>query len=272
LTEYEYKRLEIAREIGHRMEEGTALLFCGQIQGLNMGELTGGIALAEEARQILSVVSGKLFPLLRIAQMQIVLGQFEEARETLNEAKPDAERNVYELGRVGWLMISVLLNNALDDEYHFKMALETTAQIDQMQEKQLISRQYRMASACHAAEAHLGLARLLPNEQDRQEHLKQALISSQIAVDTYESFGYVNIIECACEEVYLRHSQALAANNHPAKASEYLDKAFNEMMRKYEMIPADSPYRRTYLENIAYHREIRAARMAATLTKSSPRQ
>ena len=264
LVEYEQKRLEVAREIGHRLEEGNSLLFCGQIQGLNLGDLAGGIARVQEARQILSVVSGKLFPLLRIAQMQIALGQFEEARDTLKEAKPDAERNVYELGRVGWLMISVLLHNALDDEGHFRLAIETTAQINAMQEKQLISRQYRMAAACHAAEAHLGLARLLTNEQERQEHQNKALESSQIAVETYETFGYVNIVECACEEVYLRHSQALAANGQQAKASEYLDNAYNEMMRKYEMIPVESPFRRTYLENIAYHREIRAARMAAT--------
>lgn len=268
LVEFEQKRLEIAREIGHRLEEGNALLFCGQITGLNLGDLTNGIALVEEARKILETVSGKLFPLLRIAQMQIALGQFEEARALLAEARPEADRNVYELGRVGWLMLSVLLNNALDDESHFQEALATTAQIDQMQDQQLISRQYRMAAACHAAEAHLGLARLLTNEAERQHHLNQALVSSQVAVDTYESFGYVNIIECASEEVYLRHSQALAANGKASKAAEYLDKAFIEMMRKYELIPPDSHFRRTYLENIGYHREIRAARNAAPLKKT----
>ncbi len=45
--------------------------------------------------------------------------------------------------------------------------------------------------------------------------------------------------------------------------------AYDEMMRKYEFIPQDSYFRRTYLENISYHREIRAAHTASVLTKIS---
>jgi hypothetical protein len=34
-------------------------------------------------------------------------------------------------------------------------------------------------------------------------------------------------------------------------------------MRKHDLIPPDSPFRRTYLENIPLHRDIRAAHTAS---------
>ncbi len=128
-----------------------------------------------------------------------------------------------------------------------------------------------MAAACEASAAHLNLARLVASEAERQEHVRKALETSQTALDTYNSFGYVNIVECACEEIYLRHSRALAANGRLDQAAEYLEMAYSEMMRKYDMIPSDSPFRRTYLENIAYHREIRAAHAAAAMVNYTTR-
>ena len=98
---------------------------------------------------------------------------------------------------------------------------------------------------------------------------QKALVTSQLAVDTYNMFGYVNIIECTQEEIYLRHSQALATNGFQVESAEYLNMAYIEMMRKHDLIPADSYYRRTYLENIESHREIRAAHAAMSLTKIS---
>jgi hypothetical protein len=48
--------------------------------------------------------------------------------------------------------------------------------------------------------------------------------------------------------------------------------AYAEMMRKHDMIPASSPYRRMFLENIPCHREIRAANNAQTLKDSTSSQ
>jgi class 3 adenylate cyclase/tetratricopeptide (TPR) repeat protein len=271
LVEYEQKRLEIAREIGDRFEEGNALMFSGQIQALNLGDLEGGLANLQESVKILDALSGKIFPLLRLAQIQIALGRFEDGQQTLEIARPVAERNVYELSRVGLKIITVFLYNALGDAAHLNMALEITNEIIQMEVNQLVSRQYRMAAACEASAAHLSLARLAGSEAERQEHLEKAMETSQMALDTYNIFGYVNIIECSSEEIYIRHSRALAANNRPEEAAEFLEKAYTEMMRKYEMIPEGSPYRRTYLENISCHREIRAAHTAAAMAKKQKR-
>jgi tetratricopeptide (TPR) repeat protein len=271
LVEYEQKRLEIAREIGDRFEEGNSLMFCGQIQALNLGDLEGGLIKVQESAKILDALSGKVFPLLRLAQIQIALGRFEDAQETLEIARPVAERNVYDLSRVGLKLITVLLYDALGDANHLSRALDIANEIIEMETNQLVSRQYRMAAACEASAAHLGLARLVGSEAERLEHLRKALETSQLSLNTYNVFGYINIVECASEEIYLRHSRALAANGHPSQAGEFLEMAYTEMMRKYELIPPESAYRRTYLENISYHREIRAAHAAAAMANRTKR-
>ena len=269
LVEFEQKRLGIAREIGDRFEEGNSLMFSGQIIALNLGDLENGLDLVRESLHILDAVSNKIFSLLRIAQIQVALSQFEDAQETLEIATPVAERNVYDLGRVGLKMVTILLYNALGDSTHLRLALELANEILQMEVSQLVSRQYRMAAACEATTAHLGLARLATNETDRLVHSKEALVTSTMALETYEGFGYVNIVECSSEEIYLRHSQALAANGRKDESAEYLQMAYNEMMRKHDLIPADHYYRRTFLENLDYHREIRAAHTAAAMARLS---
>jgi hypothetical protein len=178
-----------------------------------------------------------------------------------------ADRNVFELGRVGLKMVTVLLFNALGDAPHLARSLELTDEIRQMEARQLVSRQYRMAAACEATAAHLALARLATSEKERRRHSSEALETAKAALAIFEEFGYVNVIECAAEEIFLRCSQAHAANSNTPEAGDFLERAYNEMMRKYEMIPASSAFRRSYLENLSYHREIRAAHTAAALSR-----
>ncbi len=267
LVEFEEKRLAIAREIGDRFEEANALMFCGQIHALNLGDLEDGVALLQEALEILDGVSSKVFALLRLAQVQIILGQYDNARQTLENSAPVAERNVYDLGRVGLKLVTILLYNALGDALHLQQSLALCNEIIQMEESKLISRQYRMAAACEAAAAHYGLARLAVNDPERQQQIQDALVTSQIAIDIYNQFNYINIVECSLEEIYLRRSQALTAGGKSVEAEQYLELAHAEMMRKHDLIPVDCLFRRSFLENIPYHREIRAAQTASTLAK-----
>jgi hypothetical protein len=122
-----------------------------------------------------------------------------------------------------------------------------------------ISRQYGIAAACQTSAAYLGLSSLQSTETSRKEYAQSALEAAQLALDTYSTFGYIQIIECTSEEVYYRHSRALAANARLDEASQSLQLAYQQMMDKHALIPEDSPFRRTYLENIPLHRDIRAA-------------
>jgi hypothetical protein len=56
--------------------------------------------------------------------------------------------------------------------------------------------------------------------------------------------------------VFFRHGLALEANGRKEEAAEYLKKAYAEMMRKHGLIPEESPFRKSYLENIRLHRAI----------------
>ena len=259
LTEYHQKRLHISHEIGHRPVEGDALMHCGQIQSLRLGDYEAGLALLEECLRLWEGFPGELFALLRVVQIQVAQGRYDEALATLERARHIGEQNTRDMGRAGLRLVSAILYNGLEDEDHLREALELAAQTSQLVTDAPLTQQYEMAAACESATAHLGLAECAADETERQAHLDQALESSQVALDIYQHFGFVQIIECASEKILYRHSLALAANGREAEAAEYLQRAYDEMKRKHDLIPPDSPFRRTYLENIPLHQDIQAA-------------
>jgi class 3 adenylate cyclase/tetratricopeptide (TPR) repeat protein len=263
LTEYEQERLRLSREIGHRIAEGSALMSCGQIQALYLGDYEKGLELELQTLSFWENINDRLFPLLRIAQIQTALGRYAEALATLALARPLEEKVVFDVGRAGLGLVTVILYNALGDMDRVQSALEITSQVQQMAADNLVSHQYRMAAACEASASHLKLAQHFSarpgSNAERDVHLAQALASSQSALDIYQQFGFVQVVECTSEEILYRHSLALAAQERSAEAIEFLERAYQEIMRKHDLIPADSPFRKTFLENIALHREIQLA-------------
>lgn len=260
LTECHEKQLRLSRKIGHRPAEARALMFYGQIQGLLLGDYEAGLAMLEESLRIREDWSGELFCMLRVAQIHAVQGRYDNALVFLERAHGIDEELKGDMGRAGLDLVSAILYNALGGEHHLRLALEFAARnrevfVDNLQ----LSKQYRMAAACEAAAAHLGLAGLAVDEAEHQLHARQALESSQAALDVYQESGFVRPIECTSEEILYRHSRALAANDRQVEAAEYLRRAYDEMMRKHALIPPDTPFYRTYLENIPLHRMIRAA-------------
>lgn len=264
LTEFEQKRVQIYREVGNRLGEGHALVFAGQIQAIYLGDYEGGLAVLEEALDRWSESSDKIFALLRIAQIQGELGQFDAAWATIAQARTVTERVLFSLGHAGLRLVEAILHNAQGGPEHWQQALNLQAQVRQMVAEGQVSRQYQMVAACETAAAHLGLASV-PDmaAPERDEHLRYALEASGNALDIYRQFGFTQITECTGEEIMYRHSLALAANGRHEEAQDMLKSAYREMMRKHGMIPADSPFRRTFLENIKLHRQIRAAYEAA---------
>jgi class 3 adenylate cyclase/tetratricopeptide (TPR) repeat protein len=260
LAECHERQLEISRAIGQRSAIARALMFLGQIKSIYLGDYEGGEVLLEECRSLWEGTPAELFALLRIAQVRVAQGRYDEAEKRLEKARNIPEQNVHEFGRVGLRLVSAMLNNALGDETCLYAALKLMRQAHQMSaENPQLSQQYQMAAACEAAAAHLGLARVLTDEGGRKCHLQQALQASQAALDIFEASGVVRPIECVSEEILYRHNLALVANGRADEANQYLQRAYNEMMHKHDLIPADSHFRTTFLENIALHREIRAA-------------
>ncbi len=263
LVEFEQKRVAIYREVGNRRGEGQALVFCGQIQAIYLGDYEGGLSLLEQALDCWSESGHRIFALLRIGQIQGELGQFEVAWATLAQTRIVIERVISDLGHAGLRLVEAILHNAQGTPEHRRQALELQSQVRQMVAEGQVSRQYQMVAACETAAAHLGLAGCIEDAGERGEHLRAALEASGIALDIYRQFGFTQIVECTGEELMYRHSLALTANGRIDEGREMLQSAYAEMMRKHNLIPADSPFRRTFLENIALHRQIRAAYEAA---------
>ena len=265
LVEFEQKRVAIYREVGNRMGEGQALVFCGQIQAIYLGDYGGGLSVLEQALDCWSESGHRIFALLRIGQIQGELGQFEAAWATLAQARIATERVISDLGHAGLRLVEAILHNAQGTPEHRRQALELQSQVRQMVAEGQVSRQYQMAAACETAAAHLGLAGCVEDAGERGEHLRSALEASGAALDIYRQFGFTQIVECSAEEIMYRHSLALTANGRDQEAREMLAAAYNEMMRKHNLIPADSLFRQTFLENIARHRQIAAAYEALSI-------
>jgi tetratricopeptide (TPR) repeat protein len=258
LRDYEEQRLLISQEIGDRLEEAHSLMYCGQIQGIYLGNYTEGLALVQRSAQIWERITESLYPLLRQAQMHIELRRFKEAQQILESIRLNVEQSVSDVSRVGYNAVWAIYHNALSGEDHYHYALENISRIHHLANENRISRQYQIAAACQAAVAHMGLAELASSEDEKRYRNTLAMEASQEAVALYEHFGFVRMAECVSEEVLYRHSQALAGNGRMAEALDYLEKAYGEMMRKLALIPEASPFRKSYLENIRLHREIRA--------------
>jgi len=99
LTEYEMEHLRLSREIGHRIEEGNALMFCGQIQALYLGDYENGLETERQALRVWENMTSRIFPLLRITQILTAQGKYTEAIKTLERARPLGEKVIFDIGR-----------------------------------------------------------------------------------------------------------------------------------------------------------------------------
>ena len=118
--------------IGDRLGEGHALVFAGQIQAIYLGDYEGGLAVLEEALDRWSESSDKIFALLRIAQIQGELGQFDAAWATIAQARTVTERVLFSLGHAGLRLVEAILHNAQGGPEHWQQALNLQAQVRQM--------------------------------------------------------------------------------------------------------------------------------------------
>ena len=267
LTEFVEVRLTLSRKLGSRIAEADALLHAGMIRANYLGDYETGLKALEESNRLLYATLSRLFSLLRIAQCYVELKDHEKAQQVLDEAEPMTRNITLELAPVGYKLVQIMLNNEQDDEDRLKVALKLAQEVEVLGEAQGISQQYRMAAASHASSVHRKMAVLLGSRNDltdeqnekREYHLEQSLMKSQQAVSIYEEFGYTNAAEITGEWVLYRMGQALIANGQRTEALPYIKRAYDEMMRKYELIPEDSHFRRTYLENINHHRQIQAS-------------
>jgi tetratricopeptide (TPR) repeat protein len=235
-------------------------MFCGQIMALYLGDHDAGLALEKEAYQIWKQLPDRLFPLMRIVQIYLEQGEYDEAKKSLETAQPLAEEILNRHGEVGLQLVTAMYYNTQCTDEALEKSLEISEVIPEfVDQHQVLSRQYTMVAACKIAESHLCLLDRIKDNKESQYHREQAIIFSTQAVKLYYEYGFTQAIEVVSEEILFRHSQALNANHRENEGREYQQRAYEEMMRKHDLIPPDSHYRRTFLENIKIHQEIKSA-------------
>ena len=259
LKDFEEKRLQLARELGWRLVEARSLMFIGQIKGIYLGDYKGALPHLKQAEKLWQDTDNRLFVYLRLAQVYAYLGNFTEAKRYLSTAKPLSDRFVQSLARVGYDLVSSILHLQFDQIERLMWVLEHTNQVLRVvEEENLVSRQYRMAAACKAAQAQLRIAQIMKESNDISgyDHYRQkAIASSGLALETFNNFGFTQIIECVSEEILYYHGLALRANEKHEEGEEYIKQSHNELMRKFSVIPEGSPYRKTFMD-IQLHQKI----------------
>jgi hypothetical protein len=252
-------------------------MFCGQIRGLYLGDVVGGLELLQAAMDLSHGLPGELFAALRIAQIQIEQGLLSDASATLDRTRPTddpgrvdtdqtaaarqiSSQDVHEMGRVGLNLLWMMLYNALGDEGHLQMALAVGKTIQgAFVDNPQLSEQYQMVVACKLAQTHRLLSQVVTGNEARTMHRRQALDLSQAALDGYRSYGFVRPIEATSQEILFRHGQILLLNGQDTAAHDYMQRAYDDMTEKHALIPENTLYYRTFLDNIPLHREISAA-------------
>jgi len=257
-VEGELKRLNLSRQIGARLNEGHALMKCGQILGIYLGHSEKGLELLAQSVEIWQHITSRLFPILRMTQIRARDGHIAEAQALLEQAIPFGERVAAESGRAGLGLVSSIVYNALGDEQHLRAAIVQADRVLEMVANHLVSRQYSIAAYCERAEACRKLSLSLADPAEQAYYLHQALAASQAAVNLFHEFGFVQVVECTSEEILYRHSVILESHQRLEEADNFMRQAHHEMMRKYQLIPPESGLGQKYLD-MPLHRRIQEA-------------
>lgn len=259
LKDFEEKRLQLARELGWRLVEARSLMFVGQVKGLYLGDYDDGLRHLDQAEKIWQDVDQRLFVYLRQAQVYVHQKAFVKARHYLALAEPLSAGFVQSLAKVGYELVYAIYHLNIGSMDSLMRVVEHSQQVlHVVEEENLVSRQYRMAAACKAAQAQLRIAKIMHESHDvggYEYYKKKAIDSSGMALDTFNDFGFTQIVEAVSEEILFYHGLALRENGQLEEAEKYLKKSHDEVMRKFAMIPEGSPYRKTYM-SMELHRHI----------------
>lgn len=252
LKDYEEKRLQLARDLGWRLVEARSMMFVGQIKGLYLGDYKDGLHELKKAEKLWQDVDQRLlFVYLREAQIYANLGLYKEARRYLSLTEPLTIGFVQSLARVGYELVNAILHLKIGTLDSLMRVLEHTHEVlHVVEEENLVSRQYRMAAACKASQAQIRIARKFRESNDLsgyEHYKKKAVESSGLALDTYRDFGFTQIVEAVSEEILYYHGLALKENDTIEVGEDFLRQAHEEVIRKFNLIPEGSPYRKTFM-------------------------
>ncbi len=282
---YEQAR-QIACEVGDRWEEGLLLNNLG-ICWLEQGEYGKALPAYEQALRIRRDVgdrNGMATTLGNLGEIMRLLGDLERAEGYYEESLQVAQDISYRVG-ICWVWIyrslaQHLRGNNRESARQAEEAMDLARQMENqhLQARALVNLGHARAAMGEVDEACdcYRRAQALHRESGEQGHALDALAGLARAA---LSLGQVQVARGHVEEmltylghhslyaakeplrVYLACWQILSAAGDP-RAGEVLRSAYRALHEQAERIP-DPALRRSFLENVAVHREIAAAHEAA---------
>jgi tetratricopeptide (TPR) repeat protein len=188
-------------------------------------------------------VRGKIYALISLGLVFIVNRRFDEARTYLEQAMQQAEeRNDLVLMLRSYQALSTYYR-LLDGEENLTNAIRLSNRIIKLTaegghfEHELLGHYLRGASFYEL------------------RNLNEARKSSSIAIDRLEQLTYLHSPQISVAEIYFGHSRILNTLGQVVTAQTYLQRAYDETMRKADLI-ANSQQQRDFLHNVPINHTI----------------
>ncbi|MDX1521648.1 MAG: tetratricopeptide repeat protein, partial [Anaerolineae bacterium] len=285
---YFAQALEICREVGNRYEEAWTLWGMGRL-ALLVDDFTGALERFNTSRKISEEIGSTLqtgWDIYLAGDAWYGLGDYERAWEQYEQAQTIFETAHHQRGMISSLIslgiVCSIRGELIDAEYYLE---EARQQAEDRDDVMLMLRSYAALSAHYrqtGVEDQIVSAVRLSNRMIKlavdgghYEHellgyhlraagfydlhdMGRALESSELAIDALEQIRHLHSPQISVAEIYYQHSLILAALGQAETAKIYLDKAYDETMRKANFIVDDQQYN-DFLSRVPLNQQIIAA-------------
>ncbi|RPJ58733.1 MAG: hypothetical protein EHM12_07535 [Dehalococcoidia bacterium] len=236
---------KIAENIGATLQVGWDLYYMGDAW-YNLGNSDRALDHYQQAQAIFNAghhTRGQIYALISLGLVFITTEEFDKAGPSLNQAMQQAEeRHDLVLALRSCQALSAY-HRLLGGEENLTNAIRLSNRIIKLTaegghyEHELLGHYLRGA----------GLFEL--------RDLREAHKSSSIAVDQLERLIYLHSPQISASEIYYGHSRILSALGQANNSRVYLQKAYDETMRKADLI-TDPQHRRDFLHNVPLNQVI----------------
>jgi len=285
---YFNRALEICRATDNRYEEAWTLWGMGGLSTL-AGDFIGALQRYKKAKKISENIGSTLqvgWDLYSMGNAWYNLGNFDEALDCLQEAQEIFDTARHTRGKINAL---ISLGQVYLVQQQFDQALtyfdEALRQAEAREDVRLMLRSYQALSIyhrmlqgednlAHAVRLSNRIVKLAAENSDFENELlghflrgasffalgdlHKALESSENAVDLLAQCSYLESPQISAAEIHYTHSRILGALGQQDTARQYLQKSYDETMRRANFITNDER-RLDFLSNVAVNQEIMMA-------------
>ena len=284
-SQYFKQALNICRETNNRYEEAWTLWGMGRL-ALLVDDYTGALERYEEAQHISKAIGSTLqvgWDLYYIGDAWYNLGDYDQALAAYHQAQTIFSGAHHLRGRIYALISLGLVNLRLgqleDAENYLEQAKQRAEDRDDvmlmLRSYQALAAYYRVLGGQDALIHAIRLSNRIIKLANEGGHFEQELLgyylrglgffglndlnqakeSSETAVTYLEHLTHLHSPQVSVAEIYFQHYRILGALGQFDAAQIYLEKAYQETMRKANFIVAEEQYSH-FLNKIAINREI----------------